>query len=91
MAGWLGLGRPVGRPTASARLAHEDRDVTRRALPVFRVGRVVVVAVRPERCLLRGLRKPCTELPPLAPVLHLDVRVLDQVVVPDRILGSTAH
>ena len=49
------------------------------------------VANRPERVFLRALGKAGTELVPLVLVFYLNVRVLDQVVVPGRMVGCTAR
>ena len=71
-------------------LTYEDRDVPRRAHPVFRIVWPIVVAGWPEQGFLRSIRKPCTILFPRTPVLHLDIWVLDQIMVPKRVLGRAA-
>ena len=45
----------------------------------------------PERVFLCALGKAGAELTPLALVFYLNVRVLDQVVVPGRMVGRTTR
>ena len=45
----------------------------------------------PERVFLYALGKAGAKFTPLALVFHLNVRVLDQVVVPGRMVGRTAR
>ena len=49
------------------------------------------VANRPESVFLPALGKAGAELAPLALMFYLNVRVLNQVVVPGRMLGCTAR
>ena len=49
------------------------------------------VANRPERVFLRALGKAGAKFVPFALVFYLNVRVLDQVVVPGRMMGCTAR
>ena len=74
-----------------AGLTNKYRDVTRRALPVFFIGRVMPIANWPKRVFLRTLGKAGAELAPFALVFYLDVRVLDQVVVPSRMMRRTTR
>ena len=45
----------------------------------------------PERVFLCALSKASAELTPLALAFYLNVRILDEVVVPGRMVGRTAR
>ena len=49
------------------------------------------VANWPERVFLLAFSKMGAELTPLALVFYLNIRVLDQVVVPGRMVGCTTR
>ena len=72
-------------------LTNKYRDITGCALPVLFVGRVMLVTNRPECVFLCALSKAGTELAPVTLMFYFNVRVLDQIVVPSRMVGCTAR
>ena len=79
------------RSFVCAGLTNKYWDVPRRTLSIFFVGCIMPVANWPEHVFLRAFSKAGAELAPLAPAFYLNVRVLDQVVVPGRMVGCTAR
>ena len=65
------------RSFVCAGITNKYRDIPRRTLSVFLIGRVMQVANRPERIFLRAFSKAGEKLAPLTLVLYLNVGVLD--------------